>query len=416
MAVRTKAQLEAAYAALYADGQADDSITPARIRAFWLDVFESLLDDSTILQAALVGAVSTTMLEDSAVESTKIGNDAVIAAKIADDAITGPKINLRAAPRIVGALETLTAGNRLSYNYLDDVPDLVTNDDIRNVVAAFLAGGTDISLTRSGDQSTLTIAFTGTGSGSSRTDAQVQELARDAVGAALQANVSTGPRVGITPGDAANTITLALLGLAAVAGTGSYNDLSDRPTIPTVGTSLAALQIDSTTNELQAATRATPTTYADAGGKALPEAIRDVMGVALVQGNGITIAVSDSGDTITISATGSSTPAQPATFYYGISTDNAFVASEYTAVPSQTNPANGFAIPEPPANRFVAFAVPDTHADLSYISPNHATGDNQFSAYDRIAGTITLGGVAHKAWRSDTIFYPDAIGRTWYVR
>ena len=101
---------------------------------------------------------------------------------------------------------------------------------IRNLVEGYLSGGTDINVSRSGN--TLTIAFTGTGAGSSRTDAQVEELARDAVGTALQANVSTGPRVGITRQDAANTITLALLGLATVAGTGSYNDLSDQPTIP----------------------------------------------------------------------------------------------------------------------------------------------------------------------------------------
>ena len=112
---------------------------------------------------------------------------------------------------------------------------------------------------------------------------------------------------------------------------------------------------------------------------------------------------------------GSTTPTQPATFYYGVSPDNAFVATEYTAVPTQTDPAQGFVVPAPAANSFIAFAVPDTHRDLSYISRNHATGDNQFTSFDRIAGTILLGGVAHKAWRSDTIGFPAAVGGTWYV-
>lgn len=59
-------------------------------------------------------------------------------------------------------------------------------------------------------------------------------------------------------------------GLAAVAGSGAYADLSGKPTIPPA--------------------------YTD-------EQVRDVMGIALVAGDNVTITPSDAGDTITIAAT-----------------------------------------------------------------------------------------------------------------
>ena len=119
MAVRTKAQLEAAFAAIYADGQDDDSITPARIRAFWVDFAESLLDNPAILQGALDANVVTSMLRNSAVESGKIGDDAVTSAKISDGAVTGVKIADAAAARLRELLTSLAAGQRLNFNRLD---------------------------------------------------------------------------------------------------------------------------------------------------------------------------------------------------------------------------------------------------------------------------------------------------------
>lgn len=293
MAVRTKAQLEAAFAAIYADGQADDAITPARIRAFWVDFAESLLDNPAILQGTLDANVVTSMLRNSAVESGKIGDDAVVEAKIADGAITGPKIAATAAAQIRSILQGLAAGQRLGFAYLDG-----------RISAAQAPADTVFSAALA----------------PYRTEAQINALVAAALTAAVTGNTETGITV----------------------------------------------------------------TYA--GGK-------------------LNFVVSGS----------STTPTQPATFYYGLSTDNAFTAGEYTAVPSQTNPAEGFVVPAPAANSFIAFAVPDTHSDLAYISRNHATGDNQLSTFDRIAGTITLGGVAHKAWRSDTIGFPAAVGGTWYV-
>lgn len=440
MAVRTKAQLEAAFAALFAAGQADDAITPARFLAFWTDVFDSLLDDDTILQAALQGGVTTAMLAANAVESSKIGNDAVTTAKIDDDAVTGPKIAISAGARIVGILEQLTAGNRLSYNNLDDQPTIPNNEVIRDVVAAFIRQGTDISVTHDDDGDTLTIAFTGTGSGSSRTDDQVRELARDAVAAALRGE-AIDPRVVIASDDNANTITLSLSGipdayndsdvreaintafrratsgprvtlnfnrtagtltfgldgLATVAGSGNYNDLTNRPVIPNIGTSLARVQIDTTTNALRTSQRNAPTTYADAGGKSLPEAIRDVMGAALTEGTGITIAVDDAADTITISASGGSTPASH-TRYFARSADTTFTAAEFTGATGQSETDDTFNLPTWSGNQYIAFAVPDTTGDITQIE---IEGQRQFGGFQRITGTTTINGTAYKIWRSN---------------
>lgn len=137
-----------------------------------------------------------------------------------------------------------------------------------------------------------------------------------------------------------------------------------------------------------------------------------VIGITISGNNLIFTTASGAQVTRALPTSGGSTPTPPATLYYGLSTDNDFSASEYTASASATS----VLIPRPAGNRYLAFAVPDDAADITYISPNHATGDNQFSTFDRITGTITLGGVAHKAWRTDTIGSPNGINRTWYIQ
>ena len=114
---------------------------------------------------------------------------------------------------------------------------------------------------------------------------------------------------------------------------------------------------------------------------------------------------------------GGSASTQPATFYYGISSDATFNASEYTSVATSINPATDGVTPtQPAANAYLAFAVPDSEGDIAYISPNQAQGDNQLNVgFQRIAGTVTLNGVAHKAWRSDIMYFPSRIADAWYV-
>ena len=111
-------------------------------------------------------------------------------------------------------------------------------------------------------------------------------------------------------------------------------------------------------------------------------------------------------------------PAQPATFYYGLSTDTNFAASEFTAVPSSTNPATGFAVTGAVGNQYLAFAVPNTEGDITYISPNNPDTDNQFGQFNGVGqtGTVTLGGVLHKYWRSPLAGFAVRNNQTWYVR
>jgi hypothetical protein len=91
--------------------------------------------------------------------------------------------------------------------------------------------------------------------------------------------------------------------LAAVATTGQYSDLSGRPTLAQVATSgqysdlsgrptLAAVATSGLYSDLIGA----PAAYTD-------EQARDAIGTALVAGTGVSITVSDPSDTITIAAT-----------------------------------------------------------------------------------------------------------------
>ena len=137
---------------------------------------------------------------------------------------------------------------------------------------------------------------------------------------------------------------------------------------------------------------------------------------AMLTGNtetGITVTYETSDNTIDFVVTGGgggSTPA-PATRYYGVSPDTAFAVTEYTAAPT-----TGVITPSAPAvNSYIAFAIPNDAADLSDIRQGSLQHRNQFTAFQRIPGTITLGGVAHKAWRSNQIQFPATIGANWYI-
>lgn len=103
-----------------------------------------------------------------------------------------------------------------------------------------------------------------------RTDAQIEELARDALAAALTA----GANIALTPDDAGNTIAIAVTGLSTVATTGAYSDLTGVP--DTAG------RTDDQVRELA----------------------RDALGDALTDGDNITITPNDAGDTITVAVTG----------------------------------------------------------------------------------------------------------------
>jgi len=111
---------------------------------------------------------------------------------------------------------------------------------VRDIIAAALVAGANITITPDDSGDTITIASTGGGGGG--TD---PEIVRDTIAAALVA----GSNVTITPNDAADTITIAASGLDA-------------------------------------------------------EGVRDTMAAALVAGSNVTITPNDGADTITIAATG----------------------------------------------------------------------------------------------------------------
>ena len=221
MAVRTKAQLEAAFAALFAAGQADESITPARFLALWTDLFDSLLDDPAILQVALAANIVTSMLRNGAVTAEKMDDAVVPAGWALSTGASGraPKAQMPSDTVYDADLDTLFSsavgsGTSITLTRVDGATTTINfAESIRDLMASFLTGGTDISVTHDDNADTLTIAFTGTGSGSSRTDAQVQELARDAVGAAL----TEGTGINIAVNDSGDTITISATGGAGVS-------------------------------------------------------------------------------------------------------------------------------------------------------------------------------------------------------
>ena len=221
------AAIDAAVARDASPLQSGDIMSWDPIRQLLLDMADTYYDDATMQGVVLTnGIIVTAMLAASAVESGNIGDDAVVTAKIADDAVTGVKLarNTDMAARLIAILGLPAAGSRLNANAIDglQIPaawalnagasgrapkaqlpsDTVYDADIaslfddagvtesganigriqfinkdgttanldlaamiRNLVEGFLAGGTDIGVSRSAN--TLTIAYTGTGSGGS---------------------------------------------------------------------------------------------------------------------------------------------------------------------------------------------------------------------------------------------------------
>lgn len=189
--------------------------------------------------------------------------------------------------------------------------------------------------------------------------ADVPEVARDALGAALVA----GSNISIAVNDLANTLTVSaptmpwtsVLGkptFATVATTGSYDDLSNKPTFP----SQAAL---------------------DAVAAGVPEQARDAVGNALVAGAGITITVNDAGDSITITA--------PATSSY---TDEAAMDAVAAMFAAGTHTGITFTYGDV-ANSLSASVAPAWTSVTG--KPSFATVATSGSASDLTTGTLPAG-------------------------
>ena len=140
-----------------------------------------------------------------------------------------------------------------------------------------------------------------------------------------------------------------------------------------------------------------------------------VTAVAALNASNIVIFTQADGTTISLDlsslAGGGSTPVAPATRYWGWSTDAAFAASEFTS----TGTTGAITIPLQSAQGYLAFAIPDDAADLTDI--HQGTGRNQIGAFRKQSGTITLGGAAHKWWRSNRgTFIPAAVAaQPWHI-
>jgi hypothetical protein len=161
-----------------------------------------------------------------------------------------------------------------------------TDEQARDVVAAALVAGANVSITVNDPSDTITIAATDTNT----TD---PEVVRDTLAAALVA----GSGIAITPNDPADTITIAstssytdeqardALGSALVAGSGisiTVNDPSDTITVAATGTVIGT----------HTHTGADVTDFA--------EVTDDRLNALLVAGTGIALTYNDAANTLTV--------------------------------------------------------------------------------------------------------------------
>lgn len=102
------------------------------------------------------------------------------------------------------------------------------------------------------------------------------------------------------------------------------------------------------------------------------------------------------------------------TRYAALKATNGFVAADFTASgTSASSTTSTIAVPAYTDNRYLAFAVPDDQPDLTDIR-EEGSAFNSFSFFERVAGTITIGGSAHKVWRSTNVLFPDS-AQNWVI-
>ena len=148
------------------------------------------------------------------------------------------------------------------------------------------------------------------------------------------------------------------------------------------------------------------------GGTVTTEEIQDVIG-SMVDGNtesGIIVTYDDTNGKLDFSI--SSIAPSTHTRYAAISENNTFIASEFTDSTTGSNSqTNTITIPSYTENRYLAFAVPDTQDDLISIKEQGSAFDS-FGFFERVTGTINIGGSAHKVWRSTDVLFPPEAGET----
>ena len=225
MPVRTEAQLLAQITSLAPDNTMGD-ISPADLRSLLTDIRDTLYDDATMRGVVLAAnIIEGPMIQGQAVDRIRdlleglTGNDRMLITALRGRAGVGqlPSDTVYDADIATLFSSAVSADTSITLtNVSGGTTTMNLAEGIRDLVAGFIVGGTDIRATHDDSANTLTLDFTGTGSGSSRTDAQVEELARDAV-AAMMRGAASGARIVFTHDDAANTLTATLVGLPDVS-------------------------------------------------------------------------------------------------------------------------------------------------------------------------------------------------------
>ena len=104
------------------------------------------------------------------------------------------------------------------------------------------------------------------------------------------------------------------------------------------------------------------------------------------------------------------------TRYAALKTTNNFVTADFTAAgTSAMSPTDSITVPAYNANRYLAFAIPDTQADLTDIR-EQGSDFSSFSFFERVSGTIQISGSAHKVWRSTDVLLPRTSQQVWTLR
>ena len=108
-------------------------------------------------------------------------------------------------------------------------------------------------------------------------------------------------------------------------------------------------------------------------------------------------------------------PVQAHTNYAALKATNTFVAADFTAVGSSaSSTTSAITVPAFAADSYLAFAIPDSQPDLTDIRET-GSAFSSFSSFERVAGTIMIGGEAHKVWRSTIEFLANSNAQSWTV-
>lgn len=237
-----------------AEWTAADPVLAAAEPAYETDTGKQKIGDGTTAWTVLAyapttgggGSGSASDLTSGTLPAARIADGSLVAAKMAPDVATQAELDAVASAKAnVSHLHT-------SVNISD------FTEAVQDVVGGLLGAGSNVILNYDDAANALTISATG--AGGAGLDA---EQVRDAIGVAL---VGVG-NIAVTVNDAADTITISttatvnatdaalrdrashtgtqgantVSGLAAVATSGAYADLSGRPTIPAATTDASAL-------------------------------------------------------------------------------------------------------------------------------------------------------------------------------